>query len=882
TSIRWDIDEETAHHKVSFPCSDKGVQGFEALVRVCEPATFGLDNRDVLDEGYRKAGKLDNTAFSTNFHPHDFGIVDVVQQILMPTSMGEARESSKIPHRVRAELYKLNVYSGPSGKFLSHVDTPRGVNQFGSLVVCLPSAHEGQSDLLLRSSAPGVECLSLMNVRPPGGTLRVKHSGQIIDFDWASPSPQIIQWAAFYGDCEHEVLEVTSGHRVTLTYSLYSTTIGNLASPISDPTKLPLYDAVAPMLRNPSFMRKGGHLGFFCHHAYAHSTEAGRRQIPGAFKGLDLAIFSAFRRLGLKVKAHPILHKKKSWDYGTDYDNEWGGMSAKELICEPISDDLEDKWHSNESDYVERWMENAYRSGDFRVIASERTREMFGRYEDDGIGDGTISDYEEEEEKDRIRDNLTIVGAKMHGPAFNDWQDEELDERASHAGVINEWRHVKLPSIVWMNEPRHEDFACAGLAYGNQACLDYKFSAAAILVTIPSSKARGLKVETPAKLDKSKPAVQMSKLVHFSVDPSDVIDLTDEISSPPSYLRLHFHFDTLHSLIQGIRPRTLIIYKLLITIYRLIFHPLSNFPGPKLAAATRLYEAYYDILQGGKYIFHIGELHKKYGPIVRISPHELHINDPIYHASLYSHTGRWDKYDFTYRGFGIPKSSFCTLDHDVHQKRRAPLVPLFSKESVSQREPFLREQVERLKGRVERNAASGDVLEIGLALAAFTMDITTGYGLGYSMRNLDRVDFNRDLANFFTDFGPLWVLGKHLPFLPWLFRRAPRWMLSYLGNRLAAYKAFIESNSAQVRTVMSGREKTTRETKDHTTITHKLLEADDIPPTSSREKDLCEEGDVVVSGGTEASRALRVITYHVCANPKILKRLREELDRAAP
>lgn len=37
----------------------------------------------------------------------------------------------------------MQVYSAPSGKFRSHVDTPRGAMQFGSLVVSLPSQHEG-------------------------------------------------------------------------------------------------------------------------------------------------------------------------------------------------------------------------------------------------------------------------------------------------------------------------------------------------------------------------------------------------------------------------------------------------------------------------------------------------------------------------------------------------------------------------------------------------------------------------------------------------------------------------------------------------------------------------------------------------------------------
>lgn len=48
-------------------------------------------------------------------------------------------------------------------------------------------------------------------------------------------------------------------------------------------------------------------------------------------------------------------------------------------------------------------------------------------------------------------------------------------------------------------------------------------------------------------------------------------------------------------------------------IYRLFFHPLAKFPGPKLAAATHLYEGYYDVVKKGRYIFEVGKMHEKYG-----------------------------------------------------------------------------------------------------------------------------------------------------------------------------------------------------------------------------------------------------------------------------
>ena len=37
------------------------------------------------------------------------------------------------------------------------------------------------------------------------------------------------------------------------------------------------------------------------------------------------------------------------------------------------------------------------------------------------------------------------------------------------------------------------------------------------------------------------------------------------------------------------------------------------YPGPKLAAVSNSYEFYYDVIQEGRFTFHIQELHEKYG-----------------------------------------------------------------------------------------------------------------------------------------------------------------------------------------------------------------------------------------------------------------------------
>lgn len=58
---------------------------------------------------------------------------------------------------------------------------------------------------------------------------------------------------------------------------------------------------------------------------------------------------------------------------------------------------------------------------------------------------------------------------------------------------------------------------------------------------------------------------------------------------------------------------TMLLYYVTLALHRLYLHPLSQFPGPKLAAITRLYEGYYDLYKSGQYTFKIAELHKQYG-----------------------------------------------------------------------------------------------------------------------------------------------------------------------------------------------------------------------------------------------------------------------------
>jgi hypothetical protein len=57
------------------------------------------------------------------------------------------------------------------------------------------------------------------------------------------------------------------------------------------------------------------------------------------------------------------------------------------------------------------------------------------------------------------------------------------------------------------------------------------------------------------------------------------------------------------------------LYLLGLVIYRLYFHPLAKFPGPKYAVISRWHEFYYEVILKGQFTFKVQELHKQYGEL---------------------------------------------------------------------------------------------------------------------------------------------------------------------------------------------------------------------------------------------------------------------------
>ena len=186
-----------------------------------------------------------------------------------------------------------------------------------------------------------------------------------------------------------------------------------------------------------------------------------------------------------------------------------------------------------------------------------------------------------------------------------------------------------------------------------------------------------------------------------------------------------------------------------LVLYRLLFHPLSKIPGPKLAAISRLYDFYYDCILGGKFAFKIEDLHNKYGKsetniphsnwskvveglpksgagsIVRIGPNEVHIHDPDFFDEFYNVTSRLDK-DAWYYSFTASKDAgFGTANVDLHRARRKAMSRFFAASAISDLESSSREKVSKLCQRLRELRDESKPVNLSNAFRCLAADSVT-------------------------------------------------------------------------------------------------------------------------------------------------------------
>ncbi|PGH08703.1 hypothetical protein AJ80_07824 [Polytolypa hystricis UAMH7299] len=341
-----------------------------------------------------------------------------------------------------------------------------------------------------------------------------------------------------------------------------------------------------------------------------------------------------------------------------------------------------------------------------------------------------------------------------------------------------------------------------------------------------------------------------------------------------------------------------------LVIKRLYFHPLRHFPGPKLAAATYYYEVYFDWFRGpfkGSNEFHLRELHKKYGPIIRRSPDELSVEDPEWFDVLFA-GGRRDKWNRS--GKASSGSVQSTLSRVDHKRRRGALTRFFSKRSVLLLEDSIVDRIDVLAAGVEKHYMGGQrIFNAGVAFGALTLDVITDYCFDQSFGCLSKSDFSPEWKKTFSDMFEAIPLLRNWSFIAGNMTKLPESLLHMMNPTIEKFVVMKKANTDKITQISKIWEqdqlakskgdthvsedpgKTTHVSKDRSarTIFYDILDSKVLPLEDKSIQRMSEEAfGMVVAGGDTTGRALANLMYHIHANPEWLVRVRKELDELMP
>ncbi|KAL8841191.1 MAG: hypothetical protein Q9170_001045 [Blastenia crenularia] len=284
-----------------------------------------------------------------------------------------------------------------------------------------------------------------------------------------------------------------------------------------------------------------------------------------------------------------------------------------------------------------------------------------------------------------------------------------------------------------------------------------------------------------------------------------------------------------------------------------------------LKTVTYWYEIYYEVFLGGKYFQRMHEMHRAYGPIVRINPNEVHFNDPDFIDTLFPTKGRkTDKPIMVGQRTGTPNSIVATIHHETHRMRRNSINGFFSNASIRRVEPIIREYLEKMLSRWDENSGKdGKVLQMHPIFKAYASDVITTYAFGDCFHFLGEEDWGMGYFSSTDAYFSLTHVFGHFPIVMKLVNNVPTWALGLFIPNLT------EMSSPNPEEVKS-------------TIFEGILSSS-LPEEEKTDARMAHDAQLIgLAGEGTTAYTLSATLFELLAHPEDLQRVKTELAAAIP
>ncbi|KAK3370524.1 putative benzoate 4-monooxygenase cytochrome P450 [Podospora didyma] len=326
--------------------------------------------------------------------------------------------------------------------------------------------------------------------------------------------------------------------------------------------------------------------------------------------------------------------------------------------------------------------------------------------------------------------------------------------------------------------------------------------------------------------------------------------------------------------------------------YLVTFKHLRRIPAPFPAQFSNLWLLW--VCRRGDRYDTVDKLHKKLGPVVRLQPNHVSINDDEAILAIYGHGNGFTKSSFYDAFVSIRTGLFNTRDRAEHTRKRKIVSHTFSAKSVSEFEPYIHSNLELFvkqwdnliqRSRNPDGAAHVDCLNWFNYLAFDVIgDLAFGAPFGMLSSGADMAEIRASPDSPPTYAPAIEILNRRgevsaalgtlpelKPFAKYLpdpfFTQGLQAVQSLAGIAIARVTSRLENPPAEKR-------------KD---LLMRLMEGrDDKGEPLGREELTAEALTQLIAGSDTTSNSSCALLFHVIRTPGVITKLQAELDAAIP
>ncbi|KAF5628928.1 cytochrome P450 monooxygenase [Fusarium sp. NRRL 52700] len=308
-----------------------------------------------------------------------------------------------------------------------------------------------------------------------------------------------------------------------------------------------------------------------------------------------------------------------------------------------------------------------------------------------------------------------------------------------------------------------------------------------------------------------------------------------------------------------------IVYVVSTVLYNLYLHPLRHYPGPRLAAATRLWYCYHCVQ--GTLVNALHEAHKKYGDVVRTAPDELSYTDPKAWNDIYGHRGTKGeimKDPTFYANISSGPASIINSEQSRHRVLRKQASHGFSERALRSQEDVIKKYTDLMLDRLEECAATGKpTVDIVDWYNFFTFDVMGDLVFGQSFDCLTNWGYHPWVQLIFDSVkaGAFARCTKYWPFLAPL----SKWLIpGDIRKRRADQREMAVEKAAYRKSIDDGRQD--------------LISGYLLPDSGVTGLEYQSTVETLIIAGSETTATLMSgVTYYLLKDPQRMAKLKAEI-----